>query len=446
MPLDAPLRLLCTGDLHLGRYPSRLPTRHRALAVGSVWDAIVAYAVEQQVDAVLLTGDVVDRDNRFFEALGPLQRGLRTLGEAGIDTFAVSGNHDYDVFPQLVDTLSLERFRLLGRGGQWETAMLRRDGQDVLRLLGWSFPAQHVHTSPLDGLDLDASEVPTVGLLHGDADQRESRYAPLPLPALERQPVTAWLLGHIHRPGPLREQAPLVLYPGSPQPLDPGEEGERGPWLVEVPPQGPATARPLPLATVAYATLPVDAEDVDDEETFRQRVVTTMEQDLDARLARNGQLRRVVYRLRLGGRSPLHQHLPALSEQVRAEAEVHVGDAIASVDHVHVATRPPVDLEALAESNDPLGQLARDLLTLQASPDAADADAAAPRSAALEALTRQIRGDLEGIYEAKAYAPLRRDPATRDLPSAETIQALLVEQGLLLLDALRAQRDAATSA
>ena len=85
-----------------------------------MWEMIVDRAITETVDAVALSGDIVDQDNRFFEATGPLERGILLLASKGIHTFAVSGNHDYDVLHRLADSIGSEHFHLLGRGGQWE--------------------------------------------------------------------------------------------------------------------------------------------------------------------------------------------------------------------------------------------------------------------------------------------------------------------------------------
>src|SRR5690606_34254660 len=135
------MKLLCTGDLHLGRRSSRLPSHldGRTHSCAGCWDQVVALALEESVDVVALSGDLVDRDNRFYEAVGPLESGLRRLADAGIEIVAVAGNHDHDVLPRLVDALGPEAFRLLGRGGVWERATVRRGGR-VLHIDGWSFP------------------------------------------------------------------------------------------------------------------------------------------------------------------------------------------------------------------------------------------------------------------------------------------------------------------
>jgi hypothetical protein len=68
------MRLLAVGDIHLGVRPSRLPEElqelARSLGPAEAWRRTVEVAVERHVDAVLLAGDVVDRDDDFFEAIG----------------------------------------------------------------------------------------------------------------------------------------------------------------------------------------------------------------------------------------------------------------------------------------------------------------------------------------------------------------------------------------
>src|SRR5688572_5171381 len=105
--MPGPLRILCTGDLHVGRRPSRLAEHidARRCSCASVWNDIVEYALRERIDLLLVSGDWVDRENRFYEAFGPIERGLRVLDGAGIDTVAVAGNHDFDVLPRLADQL-----------------------------------------------------------------------------------------------------------------------------------------------------------------------------------------------------------------------------------------------------------------------------------------------------------------------------------------------------
>jgi len=189
------VRILCTGDLHIGRRPTRLPAgAGERLSAAQAWHDVVAAALERSVDLVILTGDVVDRENRYFEAFGPLEAELHQLAQAKIPVVAVAGNHDYDVLPRLAQSFP-ENFRLIGAGGRWERVSCRFQ-TGLIHLDGWSFPREQVTSDPLLSYSFSPpGEGILLGLVHGDLDQAGSPYAPLSSALLQQ----AWGRG---RPTP----------------------------------------------------------------------------------------------------------------------------------------------------------------------------------------------------------------------------------------------------
>src|SRR2546423_1336076 len=185
--MGKPLRIVLTGDVQVGRRPSRV-SEHidgKCCSCAAAWSAVVDFAINQRADVLAISGDLVDRENRFYEAFGPIERGLRRLADADVETVAVAGNHDFDVLPKLADHMATTRFRVLGRGAQWQRHTIERDGRPVLHVDGWSFPAECSLDDPLRGLPAPpADALPVLGLLHADVDQPGSRYAPVPLAAL----------------------------------------------------------------------------------------------------------------------------------------------------------------------------------------------------------------------------------------------------------------------
>ena len=69
------MKILACSDIHIGRIPS-IPDTSLASSV-SAWDAIVEQALDKHVDVVVLSGDVVDQDDAWFEAYGPLLKQLK---------------------------------------------------------------------------------------------------------------------------------------------------------------------------------------------------------------------------------------------------------------------------------------------------------------------------------------------------------------------------------
>lgn len=424
-------QILCTGDLHLGRYPSRLPSQQRTLSVEHVWEDLITYAIQQDVDAVALTGDVVDSENATYESLGPLQRGLERLDEAEVDTVAVSGNHDYNALPRLDSMVEASRFHLLGRGGQWDETVIEPDASTPVQFIGWSFRDAHEEHSPLGEFrrDLVKEGMPTVGLLHADVDVPESVYAPVGVEELCRQPVAAWLLGHIHTFRVWNEAAPLVLYPGSLQPLDPTETGAHGPCLVEIEPEGTVTTSRLSRATVRYEEVEVDVGGKDEAEGVEETVTEVLRERLRETLQTQPGLRRLVCRLRLTGRTPMHRTISDLAGDLAEEFELPVGEAVAAIDKTRVETRPALDLERIAEGNDPPGVLARVLLAVD---DGDETD-----------LAREVWSEIEEalgrVTRSPAYKPLRD---VEEAPTPDEHTDVIRRQGLLLLEELLAQSEA----
>lgn len=424
-------KLLCTGDVHLGRYPSRVPTGRESLSVREVWSNVVDRALEHEVDLVALTGDVIDRKNRYYEALGPFQRGIRRLGQAGVMTTAVSGNHDFDVLADAADVGDGDHFALLGRGGRWETRVLDGDFGSV-RLVGWSYPRRHVVESPLSTLELDDDfRGVNIGLLHADLDAPASRYAPVTPPQLAAHPVAVWLLGHIHRAHSIEvSDGTRALYPGPPQPLEPGQQGMAGPWMVEVGGETAPSMRQLSTATVLYRPLDVDLEGVDEKAKLRRLVPRAILADLREVTETLPTVETVVYRLRYTGRSALHRQLRNLSHDLVADFEERYDDVFARVDDVEVATTPPVDLEALAQGQDPTSVLADLVLRLRDDPSDGE----------LCELLDRMATQIDDVCEANAYRPLLRDDQTAKRPDRDWIRRQTVAQAMRLLDALCDQK------
>ena len=427
-----PLRILATADIHIGRRPSKVldPGDAGRFSCARMWEAIVERAVNESVDLVLLAGDVVEHENRFFEATGPFEAGLAKLAGAGIDTWAVAGNHDHDVLSRIVDTVGCDRLHFLGRGGRWEEAVVEKDGRPALKIHGWSFPNTHVEDSPLADYDLhstaDLPEIPTLGLLHADLDAQGSRYGPVTRAELSSVPVTIWVLGHVHAGRYLdATSGPAILYPGSPQAMDPGETGPHGPWLIEI--QGPrqVSATLLPMSKVRYDGVEIDLSGISTEDEFQSRAVTRINQHLKSTTEPGDPLEYVSLRLEFSGRTRLCSQLDDLSRRLIDTFEPRLGDVAARIDTVSNNTLPAIDLDELAENRDPPGVLARTLKALESDrPDEAVAN-----------LVRSAHRKMLDVHEAMAYSvPIHQDRP----PEREDARRQLIRQARLLLDRLLA--------
>ena len=427
------VRCLFLGDMHLGRRPKRLPKFDEIhnldpadLSPSAAWRAAVDRAVQHEVSAVCLAGDVVDAENSRYGALGPLKAGVERLANHGISVFAVAGNHDAESLPRL--SRVVPSLRLLGRGGRWEAVEVSDPtGRPCVRLLGWSFPASRVTTSPFAAAEFPAFDdgVPTLGVLHADLEDPQSHHAPVSQADLDRVPTAGWFLGHIHKPSALERGRPSG-YLGSLLGLDPTETGARGPWLVSL--RGTALrAEHIPLAPLRWelSDVPIDpTTSPDDILALAHEAIVRVHRDLRESAPSN--LKAVGLRLRFVGRSRRHRELAAAIRDDRLrEMQEAMGDTVYFIDKTYAEIRPAVDLDTLARSNVPSGILARTLLALERGGDEA------------QRVLDDARKDLDdGTWQRPEWGGLDAEALTDD-----ALRRYLLEAGYSALDELLSQVD-----
>ena len=356
------MKILAVGDMHLGRTPSRLPEelvqRAQELGPAGAWRRTVEAAIGEDVTAVLLAGDLVEREDDFFEAYRALSDGVRRLMDRNIEVIAVAGNHDVKVLPRLAD--QIPQFRLLGRGGKWEPCEIVTAGES-LTLWGWSFPQAKFTRSPLSNIQIARRPGMNLGLLHCDRDASQSPYAPVRRLELEQAGLDGWLLGHIHKPDELTTSAPNG-YLGSLTGLDRSESGPHGPWLLTIAGGRLADVKQLPLAPLRWERLDVTLDGIAAPEDALGRLSEALA-GLDGQV---GQAAAVGLQVIFTGRTDLGAAAGnAFPKEQRGCFPSNASDRHYFIESIHAETRPQIDLARLAERTDPLGLLAQRLLLLE---------------------------------------------------------------------------------
>ena len=365
------MRILAVGDMHLGRTPTRLPgelaAQARDLGPAGAWDRAVNTAVNAGVTAVLLAGDVVERENDFFEAYRELERGVQRLAEAGIEVIGVAGNHDVKVLPRLAK--HIPEFQLLGKDGRWQSCRIT-DNKDSITLWGWSFPRKEIRTSPLSDQSFKLEAGINLGLLHCDRDAVNSPYAPVSSRELQQAGIDGWLLGHIHKPDALSAGS-LSGYLGSLTGLDPGEAGPHGPWLISIAGGRVEQVEQLPLAPLRWEAVAVDLEGISEPAEAEGRLLSALREfddqitetpvALDLSAAPDAIGVHVIFagRTRFG--------VAVVDELSGKRGEViytGAGNRSYFIERVSAGTRPEIDLVELAGHPTPAGLLAKRLLWL----------------------------------------------------------------------------------
>lgn len=365
------IKILTTGDLHLGRRSSEVPPSKDFGSTQWVWKRIVDEAVRRKVDIVALTGDIIDRDNRFFEAIGPLQEGFETLKTNGIEVYMVAGNHDFDVLPQIIDSGSFPNVHLLGADGHWETVVFEKQNRR-LRLAGRSFITLHDRQDPLISCQLaDAdSDTPTVGLVHGDVNQPDSRYAPMDSNGFSHKGVDVWLLGHIHKPMVLRESNPHVRYSGSPQAMSSAEPGSHGAVLVTIRSKANIAYEVVPLSPVFYTTLRINLPGLEGDLKARESVIQEISRNAREVMDEHPHTKMIVYDVWIEARTNQPAKLEEQFDTLVSEYSAKEGSADVTVRKLNFSIKPTLDnLEELAKQKTSVGTLAETILALRNGED-----------------------------------------------------------------------------
>lgn len=217
------MRLLVSADTHLGSPIRSIALRNPDLgdrlkqASRDTFVEIVDLAISEQVDALVLAGDIFDNGYPDLKSRAFLIAQLMRASEAGVPTVLIRGNHDALLDHKAHGDLG-PNIHLLHR-----VAPTVEIGDAVFH--GLSFDAAHVAKSFLPDYPVPVPGKHNVGLMHTSLDgaQDHDPYAPCASQDLMAHGYDLWCLGHIHAPFERVDGPVLAVMPGIPQPRHFGE-------------------------------------------------------------------------------------------------------------------------------------------------------------------------------------------------------------------------------
>ncbi len=399
------MKFLHAADLHIDS-PLRGLAAYEGAPVDEIRGAtrrsvenLVEAAVTNQVDLVVVAGDIFDGDWKDYSTglfwVGQLAR----LHDQGIPVVLVAGNHDAmsEIGKRL--TLPPSVTQLLSRKPE-----ARRFDDLGVSVVGQSYANRSVD-SDLAAAYPDAEPgLFNIGLLHTSLDGRpgHASYAPSSLDVLRGRGYQYWALGHVHQ-REVVSMDPWIVFPGNLQGRQIRETGPKGASLVTVEDGAVSTVDHLELDVVRWADCSVDAAQAS---TFDQ-VVAQVSNALDAAsAAADGRL--VAARVSIGGTTQLHQDLWRRWDHL--EMEVRALGAARSdlwIEKVKLSTRRPTEIDSELVA----------AMTAQAARVKDDPE----EFAALESKFADLRNKLPGELKAGDV----NDPNSAPPGSAEHIRATL---------------------
>lgn len=373
--MPRPVRFVHTADLHLDAPFAGVEAadaRVRDALLESTYqalDRIVEACLERAVDFLVISGDCYNARDKSLRAQIRFASAMQRLAAAGVEVFVAQGNHDpadgWSANLSLPDTV---RYFPTGEVGRFEVA---RDGETIAVLYGRGF-ARAAETSNLAaGFRRGEGDAVAIGVLHanvgGNTDYEP--YAPCSLDDLRAAGMDYWALGHIHKPARLIDR-PRANYAGSPQGLNPKEDGPHGCLAVEIS-NGVVTEESVPTHSIAWAHSSLDASGLAGLGDVRGAL-----RDECARLREQAGVP-VLARIDLVGRSAAHADLArrAALRDLAADArdEQLSREPWLWLDRVRDLTAAELDIDAIRAGGDFAAQLVRLADRVLADEDALDA-------------------------------------------------------------------------
>ncbi|WNJ91529.1 DNA repair exonuclease [Bosea sp. 685] len=342
--LDSPLRSLALRDADLADLIGNATRR--------AFVRVVDLCLDEQVDALLLAGDLYDGDQTSMKTARFLAEQLRRLHEAGIRVFVIRGNHD--ALSRISKELTLpDSVKLFG--GRAEAIAIERDGgQFPVAIHGLSFAQPHAPESLLGKYRPPIEGAVNIGLMHTSLAGMPGHdlYAPCSLADLQGTGFSYWALGHVHKRS-IVEGGCAIVMPGMPQGRDINEAGAKSVTLVTIGDDRSIRIEERATSIAQFERVAVDATGIDDWRDLVAALARALEQA-------HGEVacEHLVARLRVTGATPLAWRIRRDLDLLKTEADNRasvIGNCW--VEKLEVDCRAPG--VAAGSSADPLTELRR---------------------------------------------------------------------------------------
>ncbi len=288
--MDSPLKTLALRDENL-RAQLQIASRQS-------FSRMVDYALDEGVQALLISGDLFDGNQRSAKTAAFLIAEFDRLASQDIEVFYIKGNHDAEnpvtgglSFPGNVHVFS-------GHGGKQQL----KDSNVWIH--GVSFSGKHAPESLADKIPEAEPHAVNIAMLHTSlaGSPGHDVYAPCSVDELKQRGFDYWALGHIHKRQVHCEQ-PWIVMPGIPQGRDIGEHGAKSATVLSIA-NGVITTHELPTSSIEFVEMNIDIEAIETAELLRAK----LRDDFDT-LVQKLVSPKAVVRVRLCGQSALRWQL-----------------------------------------------------------------------------------------------------------------------------------------
>lgn len=361
------MKVLHAADIHLDS-PLRGLVRYEDAPVGELRSAtrralsnLVDAAIEEEVELLLLAGDVFDGDWHNYSTGAHFAKEMIRLREGGIEVVTITGNHD--AASRITKGLRLpENVHVLSnrKPETWTSETLG------VAVHGQGYTDQATTTDISLGYPTPVSDLFNIGLLHTSANGRpgHERYAPCTVEGLINRGYDYFALGHVHAREVLSLDPPVV-FSGALQGRGIRETGPKGATLIDFDDDS-VVHEHMVLDAVRWEIVRVGAAGCSDRDEVCGMVVTALR---DAAAEAGDRL--LAARVTIAGTTDAHGQLLSDRERLHQEvllAAAEAGGAQIWVEATKVQTEPLSP--RIAAGDDAVGELINELDDIFASDEA----------------------------------------------------------------------------
>jgi len=329
------------------------------------FESLVDFAIENDVDAVVIAGDLYDGERDDWATAVFLQRQLARLSARQIPVVIAWGNHDAanDLTHRLQPP---ENVHVLS-SREPETFVLESPG---LAFHGQSYPRRDIRDNLALSYPDPVEGMLNVGVLHTALRGSEGHepYAPCSQSDLAQKGYHYWALGHVHQRQviqPDEEGKPWIVYPGNLQGRQPRESGSKGATLVHYQGNRVTSCEHIPLCVLEWQTIELETSALpspreDEDDSLQDKAFSSVvEEILSACIARAKDAQAEAFdrgaeilalRFLIPCSEPAYSELVYKREDFRTQLQADVGDSIwvERIDIIPSTDRQPLPSGDLA--------------------------------------------------------------------------------------------------
>lgn len=270
------VKILHMADVHLdcaftgSGFPPEL-TRKLRSNLKSTLAKIFERARQEKVDIITICGDLYESERISADTFRFLKDEFLKLSPVKI--FIAPGNHD--PFTPSSIYAGLEKGNLSNVHIFKESRFIPVEISEGICLWGFAHPSPEYRGEPLKGFKINRDGC-NILLFHG-SDLRAVPYgktvhAPFVYDEVIQTGASIVLTGHYHKTRCDTENKPLLIYPGSPEPLGFDESGDHFAVIVKVEKSGESSAIPVKTNAINFSNEEIDISRISSSADGSQKI------------------------------------------------------------------------------------------------------------------------------------------------------------------------------